>query len=202
MPPGSDGLIMLPYIYGERSPLQDAEATGMLFGLKGTHGRAQINRAALEAVGYSTYQHLLLFEELGVPPRRIITAGGGTKNAAWMQIICDMAGMPLTIPEPFQCSSYGDACWRHWASVRWKVLPPCVPLYRRAGSCSRTGKIMNFIRSITRFSGISIWKIGTGCTECKNKEETILWSLILISIRHCLHRSVRIRSAFAVAVMP
>ena len=100
---------MLPYIYGERSPLQDAEATGMLFGLKGTHGRAQINRAALEAVGYSTYQHLLLFEELGVPPRRIITAGGGTKNAAWMQIICDMAGMPLTIPEPFQCSSYGDA---------------------------------------------------------------------------------------------
>lgn len=109
VPPGSDGLIMLPYIYGERSPLQDAEATGMLFGLKGTHGRAQINRAALEAVGYSTYQHLLLFEELGVPPRRIITAGGGTKNAAWMQIICDMAGMPLTIPEPFQCSSYGDA---------------------------------------------------------------------------------------------
>ena len=109
VPPGSDGLMMLPYIYGERSPLQDAEATGMLFGLKGTHGRAQINRAALEAVGYSTYQHLLLFEELGVPPRRIITAGGGTKNAAWMQIICDMAGMPLTIPEPFQCSSYGDA---------------------------------------------------------------------------------------------
>jgi len=89
--------------------LQDAEATGMLFGLKGTHGRAQINRAALEAVGYSTYQHLLLFEELGVPPRRIITAGGGTKNAAWMQIICDMAGMPLTIPELSQCSSYGDA---------------------------------------------------------------------------------------------
>mgnify|MGYP002533412360 CR=1 FL=1 len=51
----------------------------------------------------------LLFEELGVPPQRIITAGGGTKNAAWMQIICDMAGMPLTIPELFQCSSYGDA---------------------------------------------------------------------------------------------
>ena len=93
-------------------------------------------------------------------------------------------------------------CWRHWASVRWKVLPPCVPLYRRAGSCSRTGKIMNFIRSITRFSGISIWKIGTGCTECKNKEKTVPWSLILISIRHCLHRSVRIRSAFAVAAMP
>ncbi len=106
---GSDGLIMLPYIFGERSPLQDPLATGMLFGLKGTHTRKHINRAALEAVAYSTYQHLLLFAEMGVPPKAIITAGGGTKNRTWMQIICDMAGLPITIPEPFQCSAYGDA---------------------------------------------------------------------------------------------
>lgn len=109
VPPGCDGLMMLPYIYGERSPLQDARATGMLLGLKGTHGRKEINRAALEAVGYSTYQHLLLFAEMGLPPKRIITAGGGTKNRVWMQIICDMAGMPITIPESDQCSAYGDA---------------------------------------------------------------------------------------------
>ena len=38
-----------------------------------------------------------------------VTAGGGTKNRTWMQIICDMAGIPITIPEPWQCSSYGDA---------------------------------------------------------------------------------------------
>lgn len=109
VPPGSNGLMMLPYIYGERSPLQDPAATGMLFGLKGTHTRREINRAALEAVGYSTLQHLILFEELGLPPRRLVTAGGGTKNHTWMQIICDMAGMELTIPESFQCSAYGDA---------------------------------------------------------------------------------------------
>lgn len=100
---------MLPYIYGERSPLQDAAATGMLFGLKGSHTRREINRAALEAVGYSTLQHLILFEELGMPPRRIVTAGGGTRNRTWMQIICDMAGMELIIPEQYQCSAYGDA---------------------------------------------------------------------------------------------
>lgn len=109
VPPGCDGLIMLPYIYGERSPLQDPKATGMLFGLKGTHTRKHINRAALEAVGYSTYQHLLLFSEMGLPPQHIITAGGGTKNRTWMQIICDMSGIPITIPEDYQCSSYGDA---------------------------------------------------------------------------------------------
>lgn len=107
--PGCDGLIMLPYIYGERSPIQDPQATGMLFGLKGGHTRAHINRAALEAVGYSVYQHLVLFSEMGLPPQRIITAGGGTQNRTWMQIVCDMVGMPITIPENYQCSAFGDA---------------------------------------------------------------------------------------------
>ena len=109
VPAGCDGLIMLPYIYGERSPLQDPKATGMLFGLKGSHTRAHINRAALEAVGYSFYQHLQLFEEMGAKANRIITAGGGTQNLTWMQIICDMAGIPIIIPETYQCSAFGDA---------------------------------------------------------------------------------------------
>lgn len=109
IPAGSDGLMMLPYIYGERSPIQDPQACGMLFGLNGRHTRAHINRAALEAVGYSFYQHLLLFQEMGIAPKRLITAGGGTRNLTWMQIICDMAGMPITIPESYQCSAFGDA---------------------------------------------------------------------------------------------
>lgn len=107
--PGSEGLVILPYIYGERSPIQDPMATGMIFGLKGVHTRKHINRAALEAVGYSAYQHMCLFNEMGLPPKSIITAGGGTKNPVWMQIVCDMMGMPVHIPEQYQCSSYGDA---------------------------------------------------------------------------------------------
>ena len=106
---GSEGLIILPYIYGERSPIQDAKASGMLFGLKGTHTRKQINRAALEAVGYSTLQHMILFDEMNLPPKSVITAGGGTKNAAWMRIICDMIGRQICIPKRYQCSAYGDA---------------------------------------------------------------------------------------------
>ena len=102
---GSEGLIILPYIYGERSPIQDAKASGMLFGLKGTHTRKQINRAALEAVGYSTLQHMILFDEMNLPPKSVITAGGGTKNAAWMQIICDMIGRQICIPKRYQCSA-------------------------------------------------------------------------------------------------
>ena len=109
VPAGAGGLIMLPYIYGERSPIQDPDSSGLIFGLKGTHTRREINRAALEAIGYTTLQHLILFEEMGVPTDSIITAGGGTKNRTWMQIIADMAGKPIRIPEPYQCSAFGDA---------------------------------------------------------------------------------------------
>lgn len=121
--PGCEGLVMLPYIYGERSPIQDPEATGVLFGLKGIHTRKHINRAALEAVGYSTLQHLKLFEEMGVKANAIITAGGGTRNLTWMQIICDMAGIPITIPESFQCSAYGDAMLAALGAGKLKDFP-------------------------------------------------------------------------------
>lgn len=107
--PGCGGLLMLPYIYGERSPLQDPKARGVLFGLSGNHDRRHINRAALEAIGYSTLQHLILFSEAGLSPTRIVTAGGGTRNIALMQIVCDMAGTPIPLPQQFQCSAYGDA---------------------------------------------------------------------------------------------
>lgn len=109
VPAGSEGLIMLPYIYGERSPIQDPYASGMLFGLSGRHTRKHINRAALEAVGYSTYQHIKLFQEMNIEPKKVITAGGGTRNLTWMQIISDILGMEITIPEHYQSSAYGDA---------------------------------------------------------------------------------------------
>lgn len=109
VPAGSDGLVMLPYIFGERSPLFDPHAKGVLFGLTGTHTRKHINRAALEAVGYSCFQHLCLFRELALEPDTVTIAGGGTKNATWMQITADIMGVPITVSEPWQTASYGDA---------------------------------------------------------------------------------------------
>ena len=174
----------------------------MLFGLKGTHGRAQINRAALEAVGYSTYQHLLLFEELGKRP------GGSSQRAAARKTLhgcrsCDMAGMPLTIPEPFQCSSYGDAMLAALGVGALESLPPLRAALPQGRILQPDRKNHEFYQEhYPIFRDLYLEKSGQDAQNAKNKEETILWSLILISIRHCLHRSVRIRSAFAVAVMP
>ncbi len=109
VPAGSDGLIMLPYLYGERSPIHDPKAKGVLFGLTGKHTRAHINRAALEAVGYTVYQHVKLFQGKGLPVNSIIVAGGGTKNQAWMQAVADITGVPVELTRDFQSASYGDA---------------------------------------------------------------------------------------------
>ena len=110
VPPGSDGLIVLPYFYGERSPINDPQAKGVMFGLSGKHSRKEINRAALEAVAYSLGSHMRMFERHHVLPERVIIAGGGTKNPVWMQIAADVIGMPVQTAENWQTASYGDAC--------------------------------------------------------------------------------------------
>lgn len=108
--PGSAGLLVLPYLYGERSPIEDPKARGMLFGLTGDHTRAHINRAALEGVAYSTNQILNMLSRYAGAPETITVAGGGTRNAAWMRILADVIGRPIHTAASWQTASYGDAC--------------------------------------------------------------------------------------------
>ena len=108
--PGSGGLIILPYFYGERSPINDPDAKGVMFGLSGGHTRREINRAALEAVAYSLGSHMRMFQNHGLRPESVIIAGGGTKNPLWMQIAADVIGMPVQVAKTWQTASYGDAC--------------------------------------------------------------------------------------------
>lgn len=108
--PGSGGLIILPYLYGERSPLDDPDAKGVMFGLTGNHTRREINRAALEASAYSIGSHFRLFRKHGLVPSDVVVAGGGTKNPVWMQITADVLGVPVQVAESYQTASYGDAC--------------------------------------------------------------------------------------------
>lgn len=109
LPPGADGLITLPYFAGERTPINDPNAKGMLFGLKLSHTRAHLYRSALEGVGFSAAQHFDIFQELGVLPHRVMAVGGGTKNRPWMQIVADILGLPLHIAKVSIGAAYGDA---------------------------------------------------------------------------------------------
>ena len=74
--PGSDGLITLPYFAGERTPLNDPDARGMIVGLSLSHTKRHLYRSALEGIGYSVAQHIDIFRENGLPVKRIAAAGG------------------------------------------------------------------------------------------------------------------------------
>lgn len=129
--PGSDGLICMPYLAGERTPINDPDARGAFFGLKLSHTRAHLYRAGFEGVAYSINQHVRIFEEDGVPVRRVMAAGGGTKNATWMQIVSDVTGKSISVPAIGIGASYGDAmmaavgtgCWSGFEELARKVRP-------------------------------------------------------------------------------
>jgi xylulokinase len=100
VPPGADGLIALPYFSGERSPIHDDLARGVLFGLTLAHGRGHVYRALLEGVAYGLEHHLHIIRDAGVPLRRIVATGGGARSRLWTQIISDVTGLPQTVIAP------------------------------------------------------------------------------------------------------
>jgi xylulokinase len=95
VPAGSDGLVVLPYFSGERSPIFDGEARGLVLGLTAEHTRAHLYRALLEGVAYALRHHFDLMTEVGILPRRLVALGGGARSQLWTQIVSDVTGHPL-----------------------------------------------------------------------------------------------------------
>jgi xylulokinase len=108
-PPGANGLITLPYFNGERTPIYNPDARGVLFGLTLKHTRADIYRSLLESVGFGIRHNVEVLIAENAIPKRILGVGGGTKNLEWMQIICDIANIGLDIPKQQTGSPYGVA---------------------------------------------------------------------------------------------
>lgn len=108
-PAGANGLVMLPYFSGERTPIHDTHAKGMIFGLNLTHTRGDIYRAMFEGIALGTRHVFETYADAGVPPRRIYAAGGGTKNAVWGQATSDVSGTTQILRDTTIGASYGDA---------------------------------------------------------------------------------------------
>ena len=142
VPAGSDGLVVLPYFAGERTPLFDPDARGLMLGLTLSHGRGHLYRALLEATAYGVRHILEALADAGSPPRRLVAVGGGTKGGLWTRIVSDVTGLPQEIPAETIGAAYGDALLAArgaglvgpgatWASAAETVTPDaCVrPLY-------------------------------------------------------------------------
>jgi len=107
---GSEGLITLPYFAGERTPINDPNAKGLIFGLSLKHTRAHMYKSALEGIGFSINQQIKIMESHdGVYIDTIYASGGGVKNEVWIQIVSDIIGKKIVIPEITLGASYGDA---------------------------------------------------------------------------------------------
>ncbi len=119
-PPGARGLVILPYFSGERTPINDPDARGLILGLTLSHSKADLYRAVLEGVGYGIRHNIDAMRAEGVSPRRILAVGGGTKNPLWLQIVSDIAGIEQYVPDQNFGAAYGDA---FMAGVGVKLFP-------------------------------------------------------------------------------
>lgn len=148
LPAASDGLIVLPYFLGEKTPLFDPTARGVIFGLTLSHTRAHIFRAILESVVYGFRHHIDVLTEMGYRPRQIIATDGGAKSPLWCQISADVLGAPVRAYPSHPGSALGVAfvagmsagLFSDWGEIRsflsdwrdYEPQPDAVKVYDRA----------------------------------------------------------------------
>jgi len=107
--PGSEGLIFLPYLYGERTPHNDANARGVYFGISGKHDQRHFVRAVLEGVTFALKDSLELIKDKGVKIKEIRAIGGGAKSKVWQQILADILGEEINLLNVEEGPAFGAA---------------------------------------------------------------------------------------------
>jgi ribulokinase len=110
IPVGSDGLIILPYLMGERTPIWDTRARGVIFGLSLTHTKGHLVRAMMEAVAYALYDSYRLIKQAGLQINYpIVLNEGGAVSKLWRQIITDVFDAPTVLVKRRTGAPFGDA---------------------------------------------------------------------------------------------
>lgn len=123
-PPGSDGLLFLPYLTGERTPYPDPLARGAWVGLTVQHTRAHLTRAVLEGVAFGMRDIFELLIAAGVPqPVEARIAGGGAKSELWRQIIADVLAIPVVTVNSTEGAAFGAALLAGVSAGFWPDVP-------------------------------------------------------------------------------
>jgi xylulokinase len=134
VPPGSNGLLALPYFAGERTPISDPHARGVIAGLTLGTTRGDLYRALLEATAYGMRHLLESIAEAGAVGESYVAVGGGTKGGVWTQIVSDVCSIEQDLPKFAIGASYGDALMAaqvagladastNWAQIAHTVRP-------------------------------------------------------------------------------
>lgn len=132
--PGAEGLIFLPYLTGERCPLNDPDARGAFLGITSIHEIGHFARAVMEGVAYSLRQVYDLITSVNpglVESGEVILAGGGAVSSVWRQIFADVFNLPVrTVYGSAEGGSFGAALVAGVTAGVWNSLADTVPLIR------------------------------------------------------------------------
>lgn len=109
IPPGSDGLILLPHFSGMNSPEVNPEAKGVFYGITTAHGKAHFVRAILEAVAFALRDNLELLEESGINCQDVTSLGGAARSSLWLQIKADVLQRNIKSMRCTETTSLGTA---------------------------------------------------------------------------------------------
>lgn len=137
-PPGSGGVLFLPYLMGERSPRWNSDATAVFLGLKATTGRNELYRSVLEGVGYNLKIILDIISARFDKSSSVIVIGGGAKGELWLQILADIWQREIVVPRYLEeatsmgaalCAGVGIGAFRDFSVARTfnppeKVIKP------------------------------------------------------------------------------
>jgi len=110
IPAGSNKLIFLPYLAGERAPIWDPNARGTFVGLTMNHGRREMTRAVVESVGFAIRDIVTVMEEVGLPVTDMRITGGQAKSDPWIQIKADITGKRFLLPVMKDAELSGGLC--------------------------------------------------------------------------------------------
>jgi xylulokinase len=130
-PAGADGLVISPYFLGEKTPIHDPGARGVIDGLTLSHDIGHVWRALLEAYAYAIAHHVEVLQEIGHRTERFIVSDGGASSLTWMQIVADVLQRPLQrlAGHPGSCvgaawtAAIGAGLAEDWAGISAFVTP-------------------------------------------------------------------------------
>nr|WP_179394251.1 gluconokinase [Lacticaseibacillus absianus] len=138
---GSDGLLFLPYLNGERAPLWTGDARGSYLGLTARHGQPEMIRAAMEGVVFALRDVAALVLALGTRPTRVLANGGFANSPLWCQMLADVFEQPVTLPAGLASTAWGAA------RLGWQALgvtthtPTTGVTYRPGPDATRYGQL-------------------------------------------------------------
>jgi xylulokinase len=134
VPPGSDGLIMLPHLEGAFFPEFDAQVRGVFFGFTLSHTRAHFTRAIMEAVAYMLRRDLEGLQRLGAGASELRLLGGGAKSVLWSQIKADVCNLPVIMPGHREAAVMGAAMLAAVGVGYFSDIPSAARAMARPGS--------------------------------------------------------------------